>query len=61
MSEESQPYGPGAVCETCGHFAERHDADGCHWPDRHCDCRVMRWEAVSWPRPWLPAPEGLTA
>jgi hypothetical protein len=62
MSE--QPYGPGAMCDHCGHFAARHDEDGCHFdrpdPEDDCGCPVMRWLDVDWPRPWLPAPDGLS-
>ncbi len=62
MSE--QRYGPGAFCESCGHFAGRHDEQGCHF-DRHnasdCTCLLMVWDGVEWPRPWLPAPDGPVA
>jgi hypothetical protein len=56
-----QPYGPGAICDDCGHFAERHDPQGCHFPrpDAACCCAGMLWLGTRWPRPWLPAPEGL--
>jgi len=62
-----RPYGPGAICDTCGHMAGRHDEKGCagmnldydcHCAPRHKDCKVMRWAGVDWPRPWLPYPEG---
>lgn len=53
-----QPYSPGALCETCGHFAGRHGPEGCLWIDG-CLCKAMLWLDVRWPRPWLPAPEGL--
>lgn len=62
MSEPVQPYGPGALCETCGHFAGRHDQDGCGgFPNKPCRCTVMLWCKVAWPRPWLAAPDGLVA
>ena len=62
-----QPYGPGAMCEHCGHFACRHDMDGCSFErawrggseNDVCDCKAMLWFGVCWPHPWLPAPEGL--
>lgn len=61
-----QPYGPGAFCDTCGHFAARHGEDGCLFPGgcKHGKvegqpCTVMTWQGIEWPRPWLPAPEGL--
>lgn len=57
-----QPYGPGAICEACGHFAERHAPapSGCGGI-KGCDCTAMLWQGVRWPRPWLPAPDGLVA
>lgn len=67
-----QPYGPGAFCEDCGHFACRHDMEGCSFPRewrggersptetfKDCHCEAMLWQGVRWPRPWLPAPDGL--
>jgi hypothetical protein len=54
-----QPYGSGAFCEACGHFAGRHGAEGCAWPNKPCPCTAMLWLGYRWPRPWLPAPEGL--
>jgi hypothetical protein len=54
-----QPYGPGAICEDCGHFAGRHREQGCPGVSGHCDCPAMQWLGVRWPRPWLSAPEGL--
>lgn len=55
------PYGPGALCQTCGHFAARHDGQGCHGVDRAKGCRfgnkqgdpcpVMRWNNRDWPDP----------
>lgn len=59
-----QPYGPGAICDECGHFAERHQPAYCSGvPFGHeaCACAGMLWLRVRWPRPYLPAPEGLTA
>jgi len=72
MSE--QPYGPGALCDDCGHMAARHDESGCHGvnPEVGCQyggrgthnrpqrCKGMLWQGTRWPRPWLPAPDGLT-
>lgn len=66
---ESQPYGPGAICDDCGHFAGRHNEKGCNTEDlvrsgirkEPCDCKGMLWLGTRWPRPWLPAPEGLRA
>lgn len=54
------PYGPGAICDDCGHFAGRHDEDGCHTDDLEelgirdepCPCPMMLWLGVRWPRPW---------
>jgi hypothetical protein len=66
MSEQPDP---GAICDTCGHFAVRHDEAGCHGVDPAKGCRfgkggqscvVMRWIGQDWPRPWLAAPKGLT-
>jgi hypothetical protein len=75
MSE--QPYGPGAICSNCGHWAHRHGPEvregkrgrlpGCDVSDliakgiadKPCRCRGMLWDGQRWPRPWLPAPEGL--
>jgi hypothetical protein len=62
-----QPYGPGAICDDCGHFAGRHNASGCNTADlvaagvrdQPCECPAMLWELQRWPRPWLPAPAGL--
>lgn len=50
----------GGFCGRCGHFAARHDEEGCAFPSEEpCPCRVMQWDGYQWPRPWLPAPEGL--
>jgi hypothetical protein len=54
-----QPYGPGAICAQCGHFAGRHDQTGCSGVKKTCDCVGMLWMGLRWPRPWLPAPEGM--
>jgi len=59
--EAEPPYGPGALCEECGHFAARHGAGGCTGVTASCGCAGMRWLGVLWPRPWLPAPDGLVA
>jgi hypothetical protein len=53
-----QPYGPGAFCDDCGHFAGRHDPGGCSGVSEPCPCLAMLWRGYRWPRPWLPAPEG---
>lgn len=53
------PYGPGAFCDECGHFAARHDPEGCSGVRGPCKCGGMLWEGLRWPRPWLMAPEGL--
>jgi hypothetical protein len=59
MTNTDQPYGPGAICSDCGHFAGRHAEHGCQgFPDKPCPCPAFLWNAVRWPRPWLPAPEG---
>lgn len=56
-----QPYGPGAICDECGHFAARHDEDGCHGVDpakgcrfgkRRKPCKGMMWQGTRWLRPW---------
>jgi murein endopeptidase len=64
-----------SYCETCGHLSTHHDEAGCSMNSRlpaverqstvpvpdPCDCAVMSWFGREWPRPWLPAPEGLRA
>jgi hypothetical protein len=68
MATPEQPYGPGGICDDCGHFAGRHGPDGCDTSDlvakgirkKPCSCKGMLWLDVRWPRPWLPAPEGMT-
>lgn len=50
--------GPGGFCDTCGHFAARHDESGCHFPrpaDNPCLCGVFVWAGVAYPRPWEPS------
>lgn len=56
----------GGFCDTCGHYAARHDEGGCHGTDPQVGCRfgkgatkknpipcsVMMWDGVAWPRPW---------
>jgi hypothetical protein len=68
VTQESSVYGPGAICDTCGHFAAHHDEHGCHGvtQPKGCvygidgqPCGVFRWQGRDWPRPWLPEPEGL--
>lgn len=62
--EAEQPYGPGAICDDCGHFACRHGENGCAFPrpaDNPCRCAGMLWLGTRWLRPWLPSPEGLTS
>ena len=51
----------GGFCDTCGHFAGRHGPDGCGFPKPSgpCPCLVMTWQGTAWPRPWLPAPDGM--
>lgn len=51
----------GSFCDDCGHFAGRHAPEGCGWSEApgSCRCSVMQWLGYQWPRPWLPAPEGL--
>lgn len=60
-SVEQPPIG--GFCDRCGHFAGRHDEQGCHFdradPDPGCDCPALRWQGHDWTRPWLPAPDGL--
>ncbi len=56
----------GGFCDECGDFAARHDELGCQFPrfDANlapCACSGMLWLDVRWPRPWLPAPEGLVS
>lgn len=54
LAPEQPPVG--GFCQTCGHFAFRHDEHGCHFPrdvpNAPCACRVMRWQGTEWPRPW---------
>lgn len=66
----SEQPGPGGICDTCGHFARRHDEQGCHGVDPAKGCRfgpqgepciVMWWQGQGWPRPWLAAPDGMTS
>lgn len=79
VNPPEQPYGPGAICDQCGHFALRHGPfvrqskrsgrmlPGCDATDLveagirkgPCNCRGMLWLGVRWPRPSLPAPDGL--
>lgn len=65
MNEPSQPQPPiGGFCDECGHIAGRHGIDedgkdGCGGVTGPCDCAGMLWLGNRWPRPWLPAPEGL--
>lgn len=55
--------GPGGFCDTCGHFAARHDEHGCHTEDliaagittEPCDCPVFMWGDRPYPKPWEPA------
>lgn len=35
----TEVYGPGAFCQTCGHFAARHSEDGCSGVDPKLGCR----------------------
>lgn len=58
-TKPAHPYGPGAFCDGCGHFAARHDQNGCSGVYGPCKCKAMLWEGHRWPRPWLAAPEGL--
>ena len=64
MTDDQREQPPiGGFCDRCGHMAVRHDQDGCQFPrpaDNPCKCRGMRWLGKTWPRPWLPAPDGLT-
>lgn len=62
-TEADQP-GPGGFCDICGHFAMRHDKNGCNGtnPELGCrfggteaeqkKCEVMVWGKVKWPEPW---------
>lgn len=36
--------GPGACCAACGHFAARHAATTCRWPESDCPCPGMTWQ-----------------
>lgn len=59
--EPEPPYGPGALCGECGHFAARHDETGCHGIPAigQCThgavmlqpCTGMVWNGVRWPDP----------
>lgn len=60
---------PGSICETCGHFAMRHNEHGCGGVDPAKGCRfggrsmtnpnkacpVFRWMDLDWPKPWIPS------
>lgn len=55
--EPTPPYGPGAICEECGHFAGRHGVAGCEFPaesrsgeDRGtpCGCSGLLWLGHRW-------------
>lgn len=36
--------GPGAICDSCGHFASRHIPLSCEWPERKCACKGFSWQ-----------------
>lgn len=67
MSAPEQPYGPGAICEDCGHWAHRHGPAGCDTADlidagirtEPCSCRGFLWLGQRWADPSKPAPIGL--
>lgn len=63
VNEDRMPVQPpiGGFCGRCGHFAARHDQNGCSGLKEPCNCTLMQWGGYLWPRPWLPAPEGLRA
>lgn len=54
LAEPQPPYGPGALCEDCGHFAGRHSNLVCHFPPESrrsrqpCDCAGMLWGDLRW-------------
>lgn len=53
-------------CTSCGHEAQLHDQSGCHHEtsgnlDPNCQCGIMVFNGIGWPRPHLDAPEGLSA
>lgn len=51
MSEPAPPYGPGAICEECGHFAGRHGDGDCQFPrepGHGCRCAGLLWLGVRW-------------
>src|SRR5690348_9617743 len=61
--DQEPPYGPGAICEDCGHWAGRHDSDGCHCDDliekgiisEPCPRPAMLWNGERWADPSLPS------
>jgi hypothetical protein len=68
IMREIAPYGPGAICDDCGHFAARHDEEGCHGvPEigRACThgggentgkpCTAMLWRGIRWLNPGIRA------
>lgn len=60
IADPEQPE-PGSICDECGHFALRHNQDGCHFPRKKgppCDCQGFSWLGNRWPRPWLAASAG---
>ena len=67
MEKETEQPPIGGFCDDCGHFAARHGEEGCDTSDlvkrgirtKLCNCVAMKWRGRQWPRPWLPAPEGL--
>jgi hypothetical protein len=62
MTTPEQPYGPGAVCDDCGHWAARHNSQGCDTTDlvargirkKPCDCPAFLWKGTRWSEPSRP-------
>lgn len=48
--EAVSPYGPGAICEECGHFAGRHGESSCLFPPEAplCRCAGLLWLGHRW-------------
>lgn len=60
VADADQPP-PGGTCDDCGHFALRHNENGCDFPRKEkppCQCEGFLWNGNRWPRPWRAANAG---